>query len=199
MESFDKLLLKAEAAHGHLCAGLVLGVRMAMLGLNRLDIRDPKGEDRKRLIVYVEIDRCATDAIGIVTGCQLSKRTLKFRDWGKMAATFVDLEAGRAIRIVALDNSRELASQLFPQIENEGQRQMMAYRELTDVQMFTEQWVRVAIDPKELPGERGERGDCPRCGEGVNFGRFAAVNGERLCLTCAHPELSYWEPVDPQP
>jgi len=192
MESFDKLLLKAEVAHGHLCAGLVLGVRMAMLGLNRLDIRDPKGEDRKRLIVYVEIDRCATDAIGIVTGCRLSKRTLKFRDWGKMAATFVDLEAGRAIRIVALDNSRELASQLFPQIENEGQRQMMAYRELTDAQMFTEHWVRVAIDPQELPGARDERVDCPHCGEGVNFGRIAVVNGERLCLSCAHPEMRYW-------
>jgi formylmethanofuran dehydrogenase subunit E len=198
MESFDKLLLKAEAAHGHLCAGLVLGVRMAMLGLNRLDIRDPKGEDRKRLIVYVEIDRCATDAIGIVTGCQLSKRTLKFRDWGKMAATFVDLEAGRAIRIVALDNSRELASQLFPQIENEGQRQMMAYRELTDVQMFTEHWVRVAIDPQELPGARDERVDCPHCGEGVNFGRIAVVNGERLCLSCAHPEMRYWVSAGPE-
>ena len=198
MESFDKLLLKAEVAHGHLCAGLVLGVRMAMLGLNRLDIRDPKGEDRKRLIVYVEIDRCATDAIGIVTGCQLSKRTLKFRDWGKMAATFVDLEAGRAIRIVALDNSRELASQLFPQIENEGQRQMMAYRELTDAQMFTEQWVRVAIDPQELPGTRDERVDCPHCGEGVNFGRIAVVNGERLCLSCAHPEMRYWVSAGPE-
>jgi formylmethanofuran dehydrogenase subunit E len=198
MESFDKLLLKAEVAHGHLCAGLVLGVRMAMLGLNRLDIRDPKGEDRKRLIVYVEIDRCATDAIGIVTGCQLSKRTLKFRDWGKMAATFVDLEAGRAIRIVALDNSRELASQLFPQIENEGQRQMMAYRELTDVQMFTEHWVRVAIDPQELPGARDERVDCPHCGEGVNFGRIAVVNGERLCLSCAHPEMRYWVSAGPE-
>ena len=131
-----------------------------------------------------------------MTGCRLSKRTLKFRDWGKMAATFVDLEAGRAIRIVALDNTRGLADQLFPQIENEGRRQMMAYRELTDAQMFTEQWVRVAIDPRELPGERGVRADCPRCGEGVNFDRFAQVNGERLCLSCAHPELSYWEPAD---
>jgi formylmethanofuran dehydrogenase subunit E len=199
MESFDELLNKAETAHGHLCAGLVLGVRMATLGLNRLGIRDPKGEDRKRLVVYVEIDRCATDAIEIVTGCKLSKRTLKFRDWGKMAATFVDLETGRALRIVALDNTRELADQLFPQIENEARRQSLAYRELTDAQMFREQWVRATVDPKELPGYQGDRADCPRCGEGVNFGRFAQVDGERLCLSCAHPELNYWEPVDPQP
>lgn len=198
MESFDEQLRQAEAAHGHMCAGLVLGVRLALLGLKRLGIEDPKGDDRKRLIVYVEIDRCATDAIGIVTGCLLSKRTLKFRDWGKMAATFVDLETGRAIRIVALDNTRALANQLFPQIEQEGRRQMMAYRELTDAQMFTEQWVRVAIDPQELPGARGKRVDCPRCGEGINFDRFVVVNGERLCLSCAHPELRYWEPAEPK-
>src|SRR5208337_1951019 len=105
-ESLDELLIRVEAAHGHLCAGIVLGVRMALLGLNRLGFDGP---DRKRLVTYVEIDRCATDAIELVTGCRLGKRALKFRDWGKMAATFVDLATGRAIRIVALEDSRELA------------------------------------------------------------------------------------------
>ena len=66
---------------------------MALVGLKGLGIEDPLGADRKRLVTYVEIDRCATDAIGMVTGCRLGKRTLKFRDWGKMAATFVDLAA----------------------------------------------------------------------------------------------------------
>src|SRR6266568_899481 len=102
MESLDVLLQKAEVAHGHLCAGQILGVRMALLGLERLGIEDPLGADRKRVVTFVEIDRCATDAIGLVTGCRLGKRTLKFRDWGKMAATFVDLTLGRGIRIVAL-------------------------------------------------------------------------------------------------
>jgi formylmethanofuran dehydrogenase subunit E len=195
MESFEELLRRTEAAHGHLCAGLVLGVRMAKLALSRLGIADPKGEDRKRLIVYVEIDRCATDAIGIVTGCKLSKRTLKFLDWGKMAATFVDLETGRAIRIVALETSRELAAQLHPEIEDANKRQMAAFRELADAQMFTEQWVRVAVGPRELPGYRGKRIDCALCGEGINFDRFEEVGGERLCLSCARPERRYWEPA----
>ena len=39
---------------------------------------------------------------------------------------------------------------------------------------------------------------CPRCGEGVNFGRVTLVGGQRLCLTCAHPELRYWKPVAPE-
>ena len=95
MKSFDEYLRDAEVAHGHLCAGQVLGVRMAMLGLQKLGIDDPRGKDRKRLVTFVEIDRCATDAVGVVTGCRLGKRALKFRDWGKMAATFVDAAAIR--------------------------------------------------------------------------------------------------------
>ncbi len=91
MLSLDDLIREAEIAHGHLCAGQILGVRLAMLGLAKLGIDDPRGKDRKRLVTFVEIDRCATDAIGVVTGCRLGKRALKFRDWGKMAATFVDL------------------------------------------------------------------------------------------------------------
>ena len=193
-ESFDELLRKAEAAHGHLCAGQILGVRMALLGLERLGIGDPHGADRKRLLTYVEIDRCATDAISLVTGCRLGRRSLKFRDWGKMAATFVDLASGRAIRIVAFDNSRETARQLYPHIEGESKKQMQAYRELPDQELFREQVVRVPIASADLPGQKGERVLCARCGEGVNFGRFVQVGGERLCLSCAQPETRYWDP-----
>src|SRR5882757_11021414 len=117
MKTLDQYLADAEQAHGHLCAGQILGVRLAMLGLEKLGIEDPRGKDRKRLVTFVEIDRCATDAIAVVTGCRLGKRALKFRDWGKMAATFVDLSASlvpqgdtpvyKAIRIAALESSRQ--------------------------------------------------------------------------------------------
>lgn len=196
MESFDKLLVKAEAAHGHMCAGQILGVRMALLGLDRLGITDPLGADRKRLVTFIEIDRCATDAIGLVTGCRLGKRALKFRDWGKMAATFVDVSSSRGVRIVALENSRDLAAGLYPHIESKGQQQMQAYRELSDARLFSEQWVRVTLDPTELPGFKIPRVLCPRCGEGVNFGRFVEINGEQVCLSCARPELRYWIPAN---
>ncbi len=197
MESLDELLREAEAAHGHLCAGQVLGVRMALLGLARLGIADPRGADRKRLITYVEIDRCATDAIGLVTGCRLGKRALKFRDWGKMAATFVDLTSGRALRVAAREDTRELAADLYPHLETKSRQQLEAYRELPATQLFQEQWVRVEIDPADLPGRSGNRILCQRCGEGVNFGRFMVLNGASLCLTCARPELRYWKPLEP--
>jgi formylmethanofuran dehydrogenase subunit E len=167
-------------------------VRMSLLGLRQLGIDDPRGVDRKRLVTYVEIDRCATDAIGMVTGCRLGKRTLKFRDWGKMAATFVDLTAQRAVRVVALENSRELAQQLYPYLNNKKTQQMAAYRELADDRLFRTRWVSVPVAESELPGYKAERVSCPECGEGVNFGRFVEVDGRRLCLSCAHPAQRYW-------
>ena len=200
MEGFEELLRQAEVAHGHLCAGQILGVRMALLACRRLDVDDPRGVDRKKLVSFVEIDRCATDAIGLVTGCRLGKRALKFRDWGKMAATFVNLANGRAVRIVALENSRELARQRYPEIESKGQQQMMAYRELSDEELFREQWVTVELPAREMPGYKGERVTCAECGEGVNFDRFVGRMGSdglvrQLCLSCADPGLRYWRPA----
>lgn len=192
MDSFETLLGKAEIAHGHLCAGQILGVRMALLACARLGVDDPTGADRKKLVSFVEIDRCATDAIGLVTGCRLGKRALKFRDWGKMAATFKNLETGKAIRIVALENSRELARRRYPEIENKGYQQMKAYRELTDKELFREQWVSVEVPAREMPGYKGLRVTCSECGEGVNFDRFVERDGQTLCLSCATPSLRYW-------
>src|SRR5947208_12921191 len=128
MNSLDEYLRDAEAAHGHLCAGQVLGVRMAIAGLSRLGIADPRGADRKRLITYVEIDRCATDAIMVVTGCRPGKRALKLLDYGKMAATFCDLTSGRAVRIVAIESSKDAARALHPDITDKNRQQMAAYR-----------------------------------------------------------------------
>lgn len=192
MEPLDALLRKAEAAHGHMCPGQILGVRLSLLGLRHLGIEDPTGSDRKRLITYVEIDRCATDAIGMVTGCRLGKRSLKFRDWGKMAATFVDLAADRAVRVIALETSRDLAQQLFPNLPTKKDQQMAAYRELSDEQLFRVEEVKVAVDPAELPGFKGERVICAQCGEGINFGRYMEKDRKRLCLSCADPQDRYW-------
>jgi formylmethanofuran dehydrogenase subunit E len=190
LNSIDELLKEAEVAHGHLCAGQVLGVRMAMLGLGKLGIDDPRGKDRKRLVTYVEIDRCATDAVAVVTGCRLGKRALKFRDWGKMAATFVDLESGRAVRVAALESSKQKARELHPEIENKNQQQMLAYREMSDADLFSTEWVGVEVPPSEMPGYKGERIVCAKCGEGIQFKKEIVRNGETLCRGCAGEQ--YW-------
>lgn len=193
MHSLDELLEEAKIAHGHLCAGQVLGVRMAMYGLRELGIEEPRGRDRKRLVTYVEIDRCATDAIGVVTGCRLGKRALKFRDWGKMAATFVDLESGRAIRVAARESSKDLARQRYPELPTKNEQQMRAYRELSEDELFTREWVIVEVGPEEMPGFKGERIVCDRCGEGINYHREVLRDGKTLCRACAGE--SYYRPA----
>jgi formylmethanofuran dehydrogenase subunit E len=201
VKSLDEYLRDAEQAHGHLCAGQVLGVRLAMLGLQKLGIDDPRGKDRKRLVTFVEIDRCATDAVAVVTGCRLGKRALKFRDWGKMAATFVDLQAAagaehwyKGIRVAAKESSKALARAMHPEIESKNQQQMLAYREMSDDDLFATEWVKVELRPEEFPGYKGERIVCAECGEGINFGREALDDGKILCLACAGSK--YYEPLD---
>lgn len=193
MKSLDEYLHDAEQAHGHLCAGQVLGVRMAMLGLEKLGIEDPRGKDRKRLVTFVEIDRCATDAIGVVTGCRLGKRALKFRDWGKMAATFVDLSTGKAIRIAAKESSKALARTMHPELESKNQQQILAYREMPEDELFATQWVKVELPAEEFPGYKGDRIVCAQCGEGINFRREVQRDGRVLCRACAGE--SYYEPL----
>lgn len=192
MQTLNEYIELANVAHGHTCAGQILGIRLALLGLKELGIDDPIKE-RKRLLTVVEIDRCATDAVQLVTGCRLGKRALKFKDFGKVAATFVDLKTSRAIRIVAREESKEKARSLYPELDNE-QGQRRAYRELPDDELFTRQWVRVELPAEDLPGYKAPRVVCAQCGEGINFKREVLRDGRTLCRACAGER--YYEVVD---
>jgi formylmethanofuran dehydrogenase subunit E len=194
VKSFHEYVRDAELAHGHLCAGQILGVRLAMLGLQKLGIEDPHGKDRKRLVTFVEIDRCATDAVAVVTGCRLGKRALKFRDWGKMAATFVDVSTGKAVRVAARESSKALARQMHPEIDNKNQQQMTAYSEMAAEDLFATEWVKVELTPEDFPGFKGERVVCEVCGEGINFRREVKRDGKILCRGCAGER--YYTPAE---
>src|SRR5690349_5432903 len=185
METLDVLLQRAEESHGHMCAGQVLGVRMAMLGCREVGIDDPRGADRKSLIVFVEIDRCAADAVNTVTGCRLGKRTLKFLDYGKLAATFLNVKNGEAVRVVALDSSRQAADGAFPEIENKYQRQFQAYKILPETDLFKVEKVQVTLGEQDQPGRPVSRIQCAICGEGVNDHREVIRDGQMVCRSCA--------------
>jgi formylmethanofuran dehydrogenase subunit E len=182
----DELLAECEQAHGHICPGQLLGVRMALLGCQLIEIGDPRGADRKKLVVWVEIDRCLADAVGAVTGTRLGRRSLKYVDYGKVAATFLNTETGRAVRLTALDESRTLADRLHPEIEKKKDRQMLAYREATDGELFSVEQVRVAYGELDEPGHTRRRAFCQSCGEGINDGReVSGADGRILCRPCA--------------
>jgi len=189
---FDFLLDESVKLHGHICAGQVLGVRMSMLGLWAVGISDPKGRDRKNLIVFVETDRCATDAVQSVTGCSLGRRTMKFMDYGKMAATFVNLASNQAIRIFARDESRALAKDYFPEFKNKYQAQLEAYKIMSDEELFSVSQVRVRLRPEDMPGRPMSQVQCVLCGEQVQDGRERHRDGMTLCSPCADGGYYEW-------
>ena len=193
MKSLEEYLTLAAQHHGHLCPGQVLGVRMAMLGLRSIGIEDPE-RCLKRLITFVEIDRCATDAVSLVTGCRLGRRSLKYLDYGKVAATFADLESGRAVRVVARDDSRAQAKAMFPEHANPHRQQLEAYKVMPDDQLFEIRPVRVKLRPEDMPGRPRSRVTCDRCGEGINDGREVSAGGRLLCRACAGE--AYYEFVE---
>jgi formylmethanofuran dehydrogenase subunit E len=185
MDSIDELLRRAEESHGHMCAGQVLGVRMAMLGCRSVGIDDPTGSDKKNILVFVEIDRCAADAVTTVTGCRLGKRTLKYYDYGKLAATFLNTRTGEAVRVIALDSSREAADCAFPEIENRYERQLRAYKLLPDDELFKTERVSVSVPVQDKPGRPVSRVFCEQCDEGINDRREVVTEGKTLCRACA--------------
>ena len=193
MKSLEEYLALAAETHGHMCPGQVLGVRMAMLGMKAIGIDDPL-QHGKRLVAFVEIDRCATDAVSLVTGCRLGARSLKFVDFGKVAATFVNLETQKAVRVLARDDSRLKAKTMFAQFNAPYRQQLEAYKVISDEDLFTVRPVRVKLSREDLPGGSRSRVVCEQCGEGVNHGRERTANGHTLCRSCAGE--SYYEAVD---
>jgi len=183
MESFEKLLEISTKIHGHICAGQVLGVRMSMLGLELIGIDDPKGKDRKKLYVLVEIDRCATDAIQSVTGCSLGKRSLRWMDFGIMAATFVNLDSGKAVRITALESARELAKKYAPGTDK-YKGQLEAYKVMPQEDLFSIQEVTVDLPQCDLPGRPMRKVQCEQCGDWVQDCRDQQRDGKTICRAC---------------
>lgn len=186
MQDFQTLLSGSAAAHGHLCPGQAVGVRMAMLGCALIGLDDPASPSQiKKLIVFVEIDRCAADAIAHVTGVKLGRRSLKFVDHGIMAATFVNLESGRAFRIVCRESARELAEQYAPGIADKTARQLRAYAVMPADELFRIEEVAVDLPESELPGPSRFKAVCARCGETVRDRKEVRRRGRVLCRPCA--------------
>lgn len=198
MKPFAELLEESVAAHGHLCAGQVIGVRMAMLGCHLIGIPDPHADEwRKKIMVFIEIDRCATDAIGSVTGCRLGKRTMKFRDYGINAATFVNLETDKAVRIVSTESSRGQAALFAPGEADKSRQQLIGYMQMPDEILFDIQEVRVAISEWEMAGPARRKVVCTRCGQVVRDGREVCSGEDFLCKPCAGD--AYFLPIASKP
>ncbi len=171
---------------------------MAMLGCDLIGLDDPQNLPQiKKIIVYVEIDRCATDAISYVTGVKLGRRSLKFVDNGIMAATFVNLETGRAFRIASTEASRDIAMSYFPDIENKSTCQLEAYKVMPVEELFWVEEVNVDISACDMPGPTQSKATCEKCNTVVRDKREVFQNGKIMCKACAHG--AYYKPLKQRP
>ena len=186
MQDFGTLLKGSAEIHGHLCPGQAVGVRMAMLGCRLIGLNEPAGRDQiKKLIVYVEMDRCTADAVAYATGVKLGRRSLKFIDHGIMAATFVNLETGQAFRVISTEESRDLAETYAPEIAEKHARQLEAYKRMPDSVLFRVQQVDVHIPEEDLPGPTRFKATCSRCGQVVRDRREVVKDERTFCKPCA--------------
>ena len=63
---------RAREFHGHLCAGLTIGIRASQIALREIG---PHSADEE-VVAIVETDMCAVDAIQLLTGCTFGKGNL---------------------------------------------------------------------------------------------------------------------------
>lgn len=185
MKPFSDLLASSAVAHGHLCPGQVVGVRMAMLGCRLIGWNGPSRQDQnKSLIVYVEMDRCTADAVAHVTGCKLGRRSLKFMDYGIMATTFLNLQTGNAFRVISTEEARSLVPFYAPEVAGKSEQQLEAYHRMPDSVLFQVQEVNVEISEFDQPGPTRSKVSCSRCGQVVRDHREMVVDGLTLCRPC---------------
>jgi formylmethanofuran dehydrogenase subunit E len=179
---------------------------MAMLGCRLIGLDNPCCREQiKKLLVYVEMDRCTADAVAHVTGVKLGRRSLKFMDYGIMAATFVNLETGQSFRVLSTEESRDLCDVYAPEIADKREQQLTAYQRMPESVLFRVQSVHVAVDELDLPGPTRQKKTCTRCGQVVRDGRHRMENGRPVCKLCAgqgyfsHAREITWPDMDQSP
>lgn len=185
-EDYEEQLAKSVEFHGHLCGGIAIGTKLAMYGLELLKM--PLNQRHKNLIVFLEIDRCMSDAVQSVTGCSMGKRTLKQMYYGKFAATFYNMDTGEALRISDADANKK------SKIKETKEEMINRFRLTPPEELFKVENVKIELSKGDMPGKPYTTAFCSVCGEKVSDGRHVLVGGRPLCRSCA--EGSYYEIID---
>ena len=184
------LLEKSMQDHDHLCPRQILGVRLGLAGMHALRFNEPP--TKKQLLVISETDGCFVDGVSAATGCTVGHRTLRVEDYGKVAATFVDIKSGRAIRVAPRLGIRERACAFEQNEHRHYYAQMQAYQMMSDEEMFTIQEVHLNLPIEQIVSRPGLRVHCDVCGEEIMNERETVCNGLTLCHSCANS--GYYQP-----
>ena len=177
------LLEKSSSDHSHLCPRQILGARLGLAGLTALGFDTPP--DKKQLLIITEIDGCFADGLSAATNCTVGHRTLRIEDYGKVAAVFVDVNTGRAVRVAPVLDIRQRAYAYAPEEPRHYFAQMQAYQIMPDEEMFTVHEVQLVRPVAEIVSRRGVRVNCDVCGEEIMNERETQREGLTLCRACA--------------
>lgn len=191
MLDLSTALERLAGLHDHRCPRQILGVRMGMTAALRLDLDLP--QKNKRLFTFVETDGCFADGVMVATGCSLGHRTMRLIDYGKVAATFVDTQTMRAIRIAPHPLSRIRASELMIDAESHWHAQLAAYQRMSSDELFQTHEVTLTLSLTAIISRPGVRVNCARCGEEILNEREIMMEGQSCCYSCA--KESYWSNV----
>ncbi|CAG0987339.1 formylmethanofuran dehydrogenase subunit E [Anaerolineales bacterium] len=182
--NLQPLLEKSARDHSHLCPRQILGARLGLAGMTALGFDSPP--DKKRLLVITETDGCFADGLSAATNCTVGHRTLRVEDYGKTAATFVDVKTNRAFRVAPALDIRQKAYQYALDEPRHYFAQMQAYQTMPDDEMFTVREVRLVASVEAIVSRPGVRVDCDVCGEEIMNEREVKHDGLTLCRACAH-------------
>ena len=186
MPSLSEQLQASAALHeGHLCPRQVLGVRMGRLAGELLHLELPQPAQCKRLLAIVETDGCAADGVAVATNCWVGHRTLRVEDYGKIAATFIDVEAGQAVRIAPRGEARPRARSFAPEARDQWEAYLLGYQRMPTTDLLCAQAVRLAVPLEKIVSHWGKRAVCQRCGEEIMNEREVVREGATLCRACA--------------
>ena len=177
------LLKQTSARHDHLCPRQVLGVRMGLAGLAALGLEAPI--QKKEALVIVETDGCFADGVEVASGATVGHRTLRVVDLGKIAATFVEVASGRAIRLVPQPKVRREALAYAPEEKRRYFAQLHGYQVMPVEELFSFQPVVLQPSVQVILSKPQARARCEQCGEEIINERQVRAGGKVLCRTCA--------------
>lgn len=184
------LLELSATRHEQLCPRQVLGVRIGLCGLRALGLVDEAYWPRfrnldKRLLTIVETDGCGADGIAVATDCHVGRRTLRVVDYGKMAATLIDIGANRAIRVAPSPRARNLAPVCAPGAASRWHAYLEGYQVMADEQLLRLQVVQLKQPVAAIISRPNARATCEQCSEEIMNEREVTLDGRILCQSCA--------------
>ena len=182
MQDLAALLAASSARHSHLCPRQVLGVRLGLAGLQILGFDQPHND--KSLLVITETDGCFADGLEVAAGVSVGHRTLRVEDYGKVAATFIDVKTGEAIRLAPKLDVRHQALKYAPEEKRHYFAQLAGYQIMPDEELFSATPVFLATPVEQIVSRAGARTNCYVCGEEIINEREIIRDGRVYCRAC---------------